>query len=146
MVDALVSFSLFDAGAPDFEMKVPVRDIQSPCHGFAHQGQPVREGLLPAVFSDHKVTPIPVHHGPDFRDIPVIEPEHLKILSGIPFVQMLKSFFDAIGKHFCLDSGFILDIFVHVQGLLFQYKNYNYTILGWICKSRDFLDISLCGY
>ena len=45
---------------------------------------------------------IPIHHGPDFGNVPVIEPEDLDILFGKAPVKVPEAFFNPIGQHLCL--------------------------------------------
>ena len=66
--------------------------------------QPLGRRLLTGVFADDQVPGIPVDHRPDFRDLPVVESEHINFLMPELLAQVLEALFDPFGQHFGLSA------------------------------------------
>ena len=102
MVDALVALAVLFARAPLFEVHVFRGHAEGFGHRGAHHRQPLGRRLLAGVFADDQVPGIPVDHRPNFRDLPVVESEHLDILTREMPAQVLEALFDPVGQHFGL--------------------------------------------
>jgi hypothetical protein len=80
MIDPFVALPILFSGPPRLQMHILPGDVQSFCHGFGHQGKPFVHGLAAQIFADHQVAGIPVHHGPDFGNIPVVKAKNFDVL------------------------------------------------------------------
>ena len=119
VVETFVALAILAAGPSLFQVNLFRRHAQGIGDGTAHQGQPFGHGLAPHVLSDHQVPAIPVHHGANFRDVPVIQPEDLDMLPVEAIAQMLESFFHPVGQHLALPMKVFGDVAI-VHGCTFQ--------------------------
>lgn len=71
--------------------------------------------LVPILNPLTEVACIPVHHGADFRDVPVVKPENLDALSGKAFFEVMVALPDTVGEHPAL--AFELRIFLRIRHL-----------------------------
>ena len=108
VINAFIPPSTLPAGAARLEVHLVAGNAQSLGHGPTHDGQPFGHRLLAGVFTNHQMTVVPVHHGTNLGNIPVVKPEHLDIPAGKAFAEVFESFADPVGQHRCLPIEFML--------------------------------------
>ncbi len=89
------------------------RDAQRGRHGLGHPGEPRGPGLGPLVLRDHEVPRVPVHHGPDLGDVPVVQAEGLDALAGKAPPQVREALAHAVREHLGLAGDLGLVILPH---------------------------------
>ena len=110
VVETFVAPAILTAGPSLFQVDLFCWHVQGVGDGPAHHGQPFGHRLAPHVLSDHQVPAIPVHHGTNFRNIPVIQPEDLDTLPLEAIAQVLESFFHPVGQHLALPMKVLGDV------------------------------------
>ena len=101
-----VTIAFLTAYVSFLQMNVFRRDPQGRGDNVPHQWQPFRRRLFAHIFRNDQMSGIPVDGSPDFRNVPVVEPEHLDVLPGKTLAQMGMAFFYPVGEHIRLVAVF----------------------------------------